>query len=280
MKKIVALVLSLVMVLGLATTAFGASTDKYDLHKADAYGTKQLSGYYLTPVAAVKNADGTGTVAHYVDYYGAKVVEIPASEAKVTDYYITEVGGTAPIKYLRVATVVDYNFTAAAYTNLGTACEQVNNTLNPTKDYYVITVGAAKDTVYMEGTTGAYALVGNEIVQLNATPATKNAHTWVASGMTKGVVTSAVCAKCNAPANVYTALTKIPAGASYETLTTALGNNGEIYVVKVGGTTVVTPSTDKTVTSAETFDAGIAMYVGMSVMAAAGSVVVLKKRED
>ena len=40
-----------------------------------------------------------------------------------------------------------------------------------------------------------------------------------------------------------------------------------------------TPSTDK-VTSAETFDAGIAMYVGMSVMAAAGSAVVLKKRED
>ena len=42
---------------------------------------------------------------------------------------------------------------------------------------------------------------------------------------------------------------------------------------------VVTPSTDKTVTSAEPFDAGIAMYVGMSVMAAAGSAVVLKKRE-
>ena len=37
--------------------------------------------------------------------------------------------------------------------------------------------------------------------------------------------------------------------------------------------------TDK-VESAETFDAGIAMYVGMSVMAAAGSAVVLKKRED
>ena len=38
-------------------------------------------------------------------------------------------------------------------------------------------------------------------------------------------------------------------------------------------------STDKTVTSAETFDAGIAMYVGMSVMAAAGSAVVLKKKD-
>ena len=44
------------------------------------------------------------------------------------------------------------------------------------------------------------------------------------------------------------------------------------------GGTVVPPSTDK-VPSAETFAAGIAMYVGMSVMAAAGAVV-LKKRED
>ena len=33
------------------------------------------------------------------------------------------------------------------------------------------------------------------------------------------------------------------------------------------------------VESAETFDAGIAMYVGMSVMAAAGSAVVLKKKD-
>ena len=38
------------------------------------------------------------------------------------------------------------------------------------------------------------------------------------------------------------------------------------------------PSTDK-VQSADTFDAGIAMYVGMSVMAAAGSAVVLKKKD-
>ena len=54
------------------------------------------------------------------------------------------------------------------------------------------------------------------------------------------------------------------------------------YIVLNNATSapVVTPSTDKVVQSADTFDAGIAMYVGMSVMAAAGSAVVLKKRED
>ena len=40
------------------------------------------------------------------------------------------------------------------------------------------------------------------------------------------------------------------------------------------------PSTDKVVQSADTFDAGIAMYVGMSVMAAAGSAVVIGKKKD
>ena len=47
-----------------------------------------------------------------------------------------------------------------------------------------------------------------------------------------------------------------------------------------GGTYVPSvPSTDK-VQSADTFDAGIAMYVGMSVMAAAGSAVVIGKKKD
>ena len=54
-----------------------------------------------------------------------------------------------------------------------------------------------------------------------------------------------------------------------------------IYVSLVPAAgTVATPSTDKVVQSAETFDAGIAMYVGMSVMAAAGSAVVIGKKKD
>ena len=56
------------------------------------------------------------------------------------------------------------------------------------------------------------------------------------------------------------------------------------HVTYTGGyyvpTTSTTPSTTKPVVSADTFDAGIGLYVAMSVMAAAGSAVVLKKRED
>ena len=77
--------------------------------------------------------------------------------------------------------------------------------------------------------------------------------------------------------------TKITAAPGYY-LTTKDVTGGVQYTVSrayyggyVGGTTA-TP--DKVVTSAKTFDAGIGLYVAMSVMAAAGSAVVLKKRED
>ena len=77
--------------------------------------------------------------------------------------------------------------------------------------------------------------------------------------------------------------TKITAAPGYY-LTTKDVTGGVQYTVSrayyggyVGGTTA-TP--DKVVTSADTFDAGIGLYVAMSVMAAAGSAVVLKKRED
>ena len=57
------------------------------------------------------------------------------------------------------------------------------------------------------------------------------------------------------------------------------GGWGGYYPI-VGGTTT-TPDADETVTSPKTFDAGIGLYIGMSIAAAAGSAVIMgKKRED
>ncbi len=67
-------------------------------------------------------------------------------------------------------------------------------------------------------------------------------------------------------------------GVNYETAPGVLPTDYYIVLESATSAPVVTPDTDK-VQSAETFDAGIAMYVGMSVMAAAGSVVVLKKKD-
>ena len=66
-----------------------------------------------------------------------------------------------------------------------------------------------------------------------------------------------------------------PYYVAYEDVYT--GGWGGYYPV-VGGTT--TPDADETVTSPKTFDAGVALYVGMSVAAAVGTVTLSKKRED
>ena len=62
----------------------------------------------------------------------------------------------------------------------------------------------------------------------------------------------------------------------------SLGTVAPGYYALIGSTTPVVggTTTGPVVNSAETFDAGIAMYVGMSVMAAAGSAVVIGKKKD
>ena len=98
-------------------------------------------------------------------------------------------------------------------------------------------------------------------------------------------VTKVYCKECKAEfafveGTKADAVAKFGAGNFYDNTVHGLG--AKLYVAASAGYTggtVVTPSTDK-VESAETFDAGIAMYVGMSVMAAAGSAVVIGKKKD
>ena len=95
----------------------------------------------------------------------------------------------------------------------------------------------------------------------------------------KTVVTSVFCEECKASfafveGDVADAVAKFGAGNYVDT---GLNNVKDIFVAKVAAP--VAPEAGDKVESAETFDAGIAMYVGMSVMAAAGSAVVLKKKD-
>ena len=129
-----------------------------------------------------------------------------------------------------------------------------------------------------------YVLVNDKMVVYSTTTATAEVHVYdaVKSELkynSDRTVANFKCAVCN---NAIPVVAKKPAFATNYTAIT-LGVEGTYYyVTNTAGISAgsSTPSTDKTVTSAETFDAGIAMYVGMSVMAAAGSAVVLKKRED
>ena len=116
MKKIVALVLSLVMVLGLATTAFAAD-DKYDLYLADAGMAADMldadpdtDGYddlTIDEVAAKTNKDGSGNVAYL------KVGTMYATKTTaptVASYAVCEAGKTTVLYYVDITTATSDDF--------------------------------------------------------------------------------------------------------------------------------------------------------------------------
>ena len=68
------------------------------------------------------------------------------------------------------------------------------------------------------------------------------------------------------------------ASANGVLLKNMLNKSATLYLVEAG-TATTTPSTGNT-TSPKTFDAGIAMYVGMALTSVAGSAVVIGKKKE
>ena len=297
----------------LIVDAAGSSTDAlYDLKQADAKGTEVAGDVGYKVVAGEKNeATGSG-VLEYIVMDGKLFVKIAKKDATTSDFYVTKANEKTPLFYMsQIDSPADvaYEFIAKEFNKFGVKCDQMNVPYAFTAaklGAYVWTNPVTGDKIYfleddedfdysvfaepyINGTTGAgplQILVDDEIVVAwmlvdgNDDPADPlNQHIWAPVAYDKTTPTKAQCGLCGAKANLYKD-GKAPAGSDvidvefdripYDLVITSTGSIG---------TAVTTPSTDK-VTSAETFDAGIAMYVGMSVMAAAGSAVVLKKRED
>ena len=317
MKKIVALVLSLVMVLGLATTAFGAitlwapngSTEMCDIYDGE-YNVKQVNNVAVTfhPAVALKLdkygvAANVANIAYYTiegstDYF-VMVNSIPA-DADASDYILVKahtdlpavgeamINQSAADAYyiLKVVDYVHYTMTGSAFTTWSDDCEAyadpelyvgdeavafftLNNKSAGIADLsvkYAETTANAGNSAYM-------ALVGGEVVVVGDPVVAATQHSWRASKWdAKGNATEYTCANpvCKTVGTVINASINAPAGAKIDKLV-----DGTLIAYTKG---VTTPAGDK-VQSAQTFDAGIAMYVGMSVMAAAGSAVVLKKKD-
>ena len=265
MKKIVALVLSLVMVLGLATTAFGAAA--YDLY--DANGDAVEESITVTAVEAF-DEDGTGNIAYYTlqgasVYYG-KFVECKRAEAT---NYVTLAGNEGVYKYLKAATVVEYDYTAVPFTAIGKDCGELN--LTAKDKAYVVTDEDGNKTFYKKVEGGQTVLmVDGDLVTVSSAGTPKN-HTWVVTAYNEDEEPTTVkCKDCDVVGTCYATKLAAPAGSTFDAVQVGT------YWVVVGAAPAA--DSDK-VESAETFDAGIAMYVGMSVMAAAGSAVVLKKKD-
>ncbi len=299
MKKIVAIVLSLVMVLGLATTAF-AVADEFDLYLADAdMATDMLDadpdayGYddvTIDEVAAKTYADGSGNVAYLVlNKDRGAVYAVKTSAPTVASFAVCEAGKTAVLYYVDIvagATEATFKYVESvkAFSNWGLKCGQFSNvgftTEQKADDYFM----ASDYKVYRAGDagTGVNYLLNGEVVSGTALGYTTD-HSFVANNFKydaatgANVPTSAICTTCLETTTAIYKIGKAPANSTVKPLSVD-GQVSTIWEV-VPGAAASAPAAGETVESAKTFDAGIAMYVGMSVMAAAGSAVVLKKKD-
>ena len=276
MKKIVALALSLVMVLGLATTAFAApaSTVSGLFAKGTEKDAAVVADVAVKYFAAVDNkvtAKGAYEADGNVDYYMVNdwantYVKVAAlADADLVLY--TDADCKVPYMYLKNANPV-YFGDGVAFANFGTACGQYNSkdaAYDKDAKYYT-----AFNALYVEVETSAIQLMVNgKLVPVNGPVAIPTVeHKAVITTDKKGAVESIKCAACGVVAAKAANYASLPENA------TVVMTEGTAYWYWTTAT-----EAGSTVESAKTFDAGIAMYVGMSVMAAAGSAVVLKKKD-
>ena len=279
MKKIIATVLAMVMALALCTTAFAATySDAYQWNNGwKKYDLNGKSIAYTSPTEVKTDGKVTrGTVGYYsVEDVDDTLVEVAKADAT----FQMKVDGV--VKYLAHC---DYT----EYTAVGTSVKAGTKCGDYDKDHY----GSAKlvkvgDDLYVVSDNGdTYILLNGSVV-----PATKDAdpviveHQWATIegkivldeddlaklAEVKGTV---VCKACNTKATVTNDKGIIPTDA---TVLEVIDN--EVWMFWAKGTTAGT-TTSTTASSPKTFDAGIAMYVGMALTSVAGSAVVIGKKKE
>ena len=289
MKKIIATVLAMVMALALCTTAFAVDVADLDGNGYAGYnkaGNEITAGTvygYEAVVATFTKATGAGNVAHYKVYtvandaateYGTYV------KADKTDFDLKLTKSGAATLYLKEVVSANYVAKAEAFTKIGNKCGMLDADTDCV--YYTNTskYQSSDDTVYFvqledEGETNV--LVNGKLVSVEVVAnAELVGHTWVAVEK-DGKVVSYKCSECGQTAAIYK--TKDAAKASglknIEAYVDDEGNS--IFLAWTDGTTKPADSTNK---SPKTFDAGIAMYVGMALTSVAGSAVVIGKKKE
>ena len=313
MKKIIATVLAMVMALALCTVAFAAEiTDKGAVATANTNDTvaaavtwnntgKALTATKSTnaPMDTYWTADGEGL--YYVwNADMAKFVQITNNEKAVIDAGYDKTTKLVLDKNAVAATCTDAGSLFNVYSKVdGSASyvlvsDVVAYNAKQTNDANKI---AEPDTKYFFGTKSsnvvAYYAAGTGANQVDY--ALKAGHVLVKDGTTYGTAKSDVykCAICGSrfvvgptvdtgdlKSEFYTYDAATVASYANEhgiLLKNILRSNATLYLVEAGKTT--TPSTD-TNKSPKTFDAGIAMYVGMALTSVAGSAVVIGKKKE
>ena len=301
MKKIVALALCLIMALSLATVAFGATpayltTDVTNLattgSEFDSYtysleqytpaieAAKQVATYKVwktDKTSSAKTEVNVGTTYVKTDAKNATAAFVDGS--KITYLYVN-----ASAWDVKGATVVKGDATsAAAATN---SCDKTyipaaESVYTSNGKYYVSVTGGAKNVVTSDGLLINATEYDTKDDMIAAVSGAVGAHQYdmdvaAYNGTTKA--TKVFCTECNkefkfVQGDVTDAITAFGAG-NYDVTTLTVGAD-VIYVQTASGTTAA-----EGVTSAKTFDAGVALYAGMALMSVAGSAVVIGKKKE
>ena len=303
MKKIVALVLSLVMALSLATIAFGATIEVYSVENGE------IGDYYedVEKVAAKSFATGEGWVEHYK---GANVFYIPCDKADANAVIYTNHGITTWAYWVAndegedvaVEACYEFSVTAQKATDKPATCDKAHYVddgyVDKDGNFYVAEDDAVPEAEPYRVKLGNKVITVYEAVEyFNYVPAShifgepkaneKTGYDEVTCLVCKGVFAAtddeAVLAANKVAVKSTFEYSLFDAQAVYDDndYSWAWGDKfaddyAYVWSVKAGSTT-----TNKDgVTSAKTFDAGIAMYVGMSLLSVAGGAVVIGKKKE
>ena len=308
MKKIIATVLAMVMALALCTVAFAAEiNDKAGVvnpTNGDTVSSTVTWNNTKKDLTAVV-ADGhdtywtaTGNLYYVWNKDSGKFIQITDAQQAIIAAGYTDTKVIVK-EIAAAATCEDDGYNVTVYTNLDENAKYVKvddvDAFNKKQTVESDKMVYDEDDIVYFGTsyTNAIAYLGVNDVAGNDLPA---GHILVKDGTTYGTAKADVykCALCGgrfvtvlnsetgslkseyyaanntAAVAAYAAKNGIVSSKLVKTATT-------LYTVEAGKTT--TPSTDKN-TSPKTFDAGIAMYVGMALTSVAGSAVVIGKKKE
>ena len=297
MKKIIATVLAMVMALALCTTAFAA--DPVAGYTGYTRGGEKLmvndtnaeSFSVVANEAAFDKATGAGNVAYYTVSNASSAntsYNGDYTKADKTDFDLQLTKSGASTLYLKhVNEGAEYVAKVEAFTKIGAKCGQLDVDADGT--YYVNTskytdTNGTKDAgeayfMASDAQGAVYVLLNGKLVSVTlADEQTLVGHTWVAVEK-DGKVVSYKCSDCGTVASIYKTYAAAKA-SGLKNVEAFVNDDGEtIYLAYTDGKPDTTKPADGT-SSPKTFDAGIAMYVGMALTSVAGSAVVIGKKKE
>ena len=284
MKKIIATVLAMVMALALCTTAFAAS--KYVLYDED----KKSTDIMVTKTDA-SSKNKTTLYYTYVDEDDATHYLVPADKSNYDGYvegnYVKEVNADED-------TIDDFISYADGKLVKMTAKSGEKVERNCTTSVFDTDVYFDKDNaafVKVEDGTGTYNMLYNGVI-LSVDDVTdeiaEGSHLWIKGDKVDDGIYNVKCASCGATAVAYETL-KLAGTKTVVKYDQAKGiatandmeKNWEGDLLDSDWYVTTSASTDTKTDgnkSPKTFDAGIAMYVGMALTSVAGSAVVIGKK--